>query len=93
MSYTLYEDIYWNVPDSFKLVMRGDDESPIYLPTARKIVEATHRFLAVNFDFVVNDKVGTSGEQAALELIMRALFKREEVYAKVTTQKRYGLIK
>jgi len=93
MSYGIYEDIYWNVPESFKLVMRGDDESPIYLPTARKIVEATHRFLAINFDFVVNDKIGTSGEQAALELIMRALFKREEIYAKVTTQKRYGLIK
>jgi hypothetical protein len=49
MAYAQYEQFYWNHPESFRLVQRGEDEAPIYLPSARRIIEATNRFLAVGF--------------------------------------------
>jgi hypothetical protein len=92
-AYNAYEDIYWNRPQTFKLVQRGDDDFPIYLPSARRIIEATNRFLAVGWDFVVGSKKGTSQEQAATTDFLTTLFKREKVYTKFAAQKRYGLIR
>ncbi len=37
-SYQLYEDIYWTVPDTFRLIQRGSDADPIYIPSGRIIV-------------------------------------------------------
>lgn len=86
-AYDLYEDIYWGSPDTFKLVERGDNEIPIYLPSAKKIIEATNRFLAVDFDFLVQE--GSD----AVKQYWENLFKRERVRTKFATQRRYGLIR
>lgn len=87
-SYELYEKIYWTMPQTFKVKQRGSDASPIYLPSARKIVEACNRFLGVDFTAVV------SGESAAeIEALLASTFTREKFYTKYATQKRYGLIK
>ena len=32
-SYQIYEEIYWNAPESFKLVFRGTENKPIYVPS------------------------------------------------------------
>jgi hypothetical protein len=92
-AYNAYEDIYWNRPETFKLVQRGDDDQPLYLPSARKIIEATNRFLAVGWNFVVGSKTGTAAEQTATREFLDQLFKREKVYTKFKAQKRYGLIR
>lgn len=87
-SYELYEKIYWTMPQTFKVKQRGSDASPIYLPSARKIIEACNRFLGVNFSFLVE------GEGAAeIDALLSSTFKREKFYTKYATQKRYGLIK
>ena len=40
LSYQIYEQIYWNIPDTFKLMQRGSDAEPIYIPTGRTINSA-----------------------------------------------------
>lgn len=93
-AYRLYEDMYYNSPDTFKVTMRGEDEGePLYVPGAKKIVEATARFLGVDFDFAVTTEKGTPAEQTELSNWLDDLFEREEMYAKFSTQRRYGLLR
>lgn len=92
-AYRAYEDMYWNRPETYKLVQRGDDDQPLYLPSARKIVEATNRFLAIGWDFNVGSQAGTAEEQKATREFLSKLFKREKVYTKFKAQKRNGLIR
>lgn len=92
-AYSLYEGMYWNVPDVYKIVNRSEDSRPIYLPTPRKIIDACHRFLAVDWDFLVHPKVGTVDDQNLVKGLLSKLFKRELMYAKFSTQKRNGLIR
>lgn len=92
-AYQLYEQMYDNVPDTFKLVQRGTDANPIYIPSSKIIVEATNRFLATGFDFMIDPRVGTPQDQELIRQAVNQLFKRELFYAKFATQKRYGLIR
>lgn len=94
-AYKLYEDFYHNRPDTFKVFLRGseEDSTPIYIPSTRKMVEATNRFLAKNFNYVVSPKHGESSDQKLADLFFANLFKREEIYKKFSTNRRYGLIR
>lgn len=93
VAYQVYEQLYWNVPSTFKLVQRGSEDRPIYIPSARTIVEATNRYLARGFDAVVNPLGGTPEAQAQLRQATRKLFAREKFRSKFNTLKRYGLIR
>lgn len=65
-AYQFYEDAYHNRPEAWTVTLRGDDDEEqvaITLPAAKKIIEATNRFLAVDFDFaVVPNTVPEPGE-------------------------------
>lgn len=95
LAYRLWMDMYRNRPENFKVVLRGEDEDSveIYLPSARKMIEATHRFLAVGFRAAVSEDVGTTNDQEFVKKQLERLFKRERFNAKFATQKRYCLIK
>lgn len=88
-SYVFYEDMYYNRPENFKVFIRGENNDPIYVPSAKKIIEAMNRFLCKGFTFQV------TGEGSAAELKMRIgnLFKREKMNSKFANQKRFGLIR
>lgn len=92
-AYSVYEDIFWSSTDTFKLVMRGTDVGPIYIPSGRVIVEATNRFLAQGWDFAVSPRMGTPADQEITQTLMTNLFRREALWTKFATQKRYGLIR
>jgi len=92
-AYQLYEEIYWGAPGAFELTQKGSDEDPIYVPAARTIIEATNRFLAVDWSYFVDPKLGTPEERTALDTAFLNLFRRETMWAKFATQKRYGLIR
>lgn len=92
-AYQAYEDIYWCVPDALKVVLRGTDQQPVYLPNARKIVEATNRFLAQDFGYIMDRKVGSQTQRDEVSAAFDKLFKREEFYSKFAMQRRYGLIR
>lgn len=85
-AYELYDDFYYNRPETYRVTMRGDSDIEIYLPSAKKIVNATARFLAVDFDFVC-----TGGDQSAVDTYMRNLFAREEVTRRFIKAKKSGL--
>jgi hypothetical protein len=94
-AYQLYEDIYWTEPNTFVLDQRGTDSKPIYLPSARIIVETAHRYIAREFNFKVNTKLstGTTDEIAAIQNAFGTLLKRVSWRSMFPTQKRYGLIR
>ena len=89
-SYLLYEEMYWNHPDTYRITMRGDEENPIYIPPAKKIVEAVNRYLAVDWNYNIE---GTGTAQTRMDVVLRALFAREMVHTKFATQRRFGLIR
>lgn len=93
LSYEMYERFYWNVPETYKIVARSEDATPIYLPSARNMIEATGRFLAKDWGYLVNKKAGSETDQEAVGELFRKIFKREGMYAKFATQKRNGLIR
>jgi hypothetical protein len=86
-SYEFYENVFWNMPETFQVLARGQNSAPIYLPSARKIVEACNRFLAVGFNYAM------SSPNTEVETLLLSLFKREKFFTKFATQKRYGLIR
>lgn len=94
-AYALYEDMYHNRPETFKVFLRGSDaDSGIYFPSAKKIVEAMNRFYCKDFNFVVPPGDGAAKDSENL-LIMHLgnLFRRESILSKFANQKRNGLIR
>lgn len=71
-AYNLYEDFYYNRPDTFKVTLRGSSDTEIYLPSTRKMVDSTARFLAVDFGHNV------TGNDSA-QVLMENIFVREEI--------------
>lgn len=95
-SYRIYEQIYWNVPDTFKLVARGTEDKPIYLPNAKTIVETTHRFTATDMAVSVRPTLiqgATDVDRAAYQQVWDDMFTRERFWSKFQGNKRYGLIR
>lgn len=92
-AYILYERLYWSVPNTMAMIERGTDAYPVYLPSARKIVEACNRFLQVGWDYSIDKAEGNATDQAAADTLWKAFFKNQKVKAKHARQKRFGLIR
>ena len=92
-AYALYEGMYRNVPDAYEIIQRGNESNPILIPSAKTIIEACNRFLAKDWTFVADPRLGTDSERALLMQVMTPLFRRERVWSKFASQKRYGLIR
>lgn len=91
-AYDLYENLYINSTVSLKIVLRGDDQTPILMPSGRKIVEATNRFLGKNLQYFV-DAGGDEGTRQVLDLWWQDFFKREAIVTKFNSSKRWGLVR
>lgn len=95
LSYQTYEQIYWGVPDIFKVSIRGSNALPIYVPTARTIIDTTLRYVAPDFGLRISDSA--TGEATvdvtAATMFVRDFMKRERFRSKFTGFKRYGLIR
>lgn len=92
-SYQVYEEIYWNHPETFKLVVRGTESRPIYIPSGRIIVETMNRFYGKGIGFIVNPAIGTPNDQALANQAFGNLFRRERFRSVFNANKRYGLIR
>lgn len=92
-AYQIYEQIYWNVPDTYKIVQRGTAASPIYIPNGRTIVDSTDRYTAAGFGYVIDPQFGTTSDQTNLALALKNLFDRERFLSKFHANKRMGLIR
>jgi len=87
-AYDLYENLYLNSTQTLKLVLRGDEQFPILMPSGKKIVEATNRFLGVNVDFLV-DTGGDEGTRLDVQAWWGDFWKRESIAAKFASNKRW----
>ena len=92
-AYMLYEQIYWTVPDTFKLVQRGSEDKPIYIPSGRIIVETLHRYLAASPDIIPDPTFGTPNDQLLAQQVMDDLKKRERLLSRFNANKRYGIMR
>lgn len=82
-SYSLYDQMYWNFPDAFKLVRRGDEEHPIFIPNPRKVVDTTAYYLMKGLE------IRTKGGE--LQQWWEAFAKREAFYSRWETAKHAGV--
>lgn len=92
-SYDMYERIYWSVPKTFKVVQRGEDQDPIYIPAARTVVETLHRYMANDMTIVCDTDFGTDQQREIAMAFFDALAARERFYSKFNTNKRMGIIR
>ncbi|QDF18065.1 portal protein [Microbacterium phage NarutoRun] len=63
-SYDLYDDMFHNDPARYRLMLRGSDEKPIYVPTAGSIIKSLARYVGKNWGFRVMEPVADPGEEA-----------------------------
>jgi hypothetical protein len=89
-AYDAYERMYWNAPNTFKISLRGTNNQPIYVPSARTIVDTTARYVGAGFSVVVTG--GNADAVAAAQLALADLIKRERFRSKFIGAKKYGLI-
>lgn len=93
-SYALYENIYWTVPDTYKLTARGYEDKPIYVPSGRTIVEATNRYTTPGFKFRVAARADAQGtDTTPAQLFFDDFFRREEFFTRYAGNKRFGIIR
>lgn len=93
-AYDQYDELYWNNNTNLRLIMRGtDDASPIYVPEARTIIEATQRYVGAGFNFRVTPDIGTPASQELAQSSFTNLFRRERVVSRYNDNKRFGLVR
>lgn len=94
-AYELYADMYHNRPDHIHVTLRGEDDDSveIYMPSAKKCIEAVNRFLAVDFDYQIDPDFGDYNAQTSVEDGLAKLFKEQDIKIKFDNLKRYLLIK
>lgn len=93
-AYDGYDEMYRNVPGTFQ-IRSGNEDVPVYVPGAKRIVEATNRYLGRNWTYAVEsvNPDATTAEQQKLELgfVLHTLFTREEFKSKFYSLKRHML--
>jgi hypothetical protein len=96
MSYQLYEQMYWTAPNTFTVVARGTEDKPIYLPSARVVVDTTNRYTATKMTFSATPLQGAALGDNQLILAHEyfdSMLTRERFWSKFAGNKRYGLIR
>jgi len=91
MSYQLYEKVYWNQPETFKLSQRGTDDKPIYIPSGRTIVDTSNRYTGPGYSVAVSTSTGgtDTADVLAVRLSLSDLMARERFKSKFRGAKRY----
>ena len=92
-SYKLYEDLYFTNTEDYKVILRGQDAEgneqnrPVYIPNAQKIVEAKLGYLCKGFKLTPN-KTNTQVDDYVSKLM-----KRENWDLKLRSQNRWKLVR
>jgi hypothetical protein len=99
-SYELYEQMYWQHPNTYRLLARGQSNTmPIYIPNPRVIVDTIARYVGRVSGFTAEpaaDLTGAAGTQADATLAQQwfqALFRRERFLSGFSANKLYGLMR
>lgn len=87
-SYLTYDQLYWSAEEGFEQILRGDNENPIFLPTARTLVNTLDRYTCPKFTYRVEGTDATTAR--VLELALQGLFDREQFAPTFNAFKRDG---
>ena len=87
LSYDTYDDMYNNSPEAIKLLLRGSDDKPIYVPTAKRIINTFARYVARGWGYKVDIGTGTTDDQTAAITAFGDLFRRERVLSQFSVGK------
>jgi hypothetical protein len=91
-AYDGYGNMYENNVGTFKLALRGSEDKPVYVPNARKIVEATVRYLGRGWSFTVaslsSDPQAAASDPAGITMALNSLLVREKFASKLGSLKR-----
>lgn len=97
-AYGKYEEIYWASEEGFGELLRGDNDEPVLMPTARMLVNTVNRYTAPGFNWAVEPITGADGavvttdEQLAVaQLAFDQLFAREQFVSKFNGNKLKGI--
>lgn len=85
-AYNLYDDFYYNRPETFKVSLKGSSDVEIYLPSTKKIIDTTARFLAKDFDWTLK-----GGNISEVQNCLADIKKREALTEKFVRAKKSGL--
>lgn len=88
-AYDLYDRMYWSVPKTFKITMRGTNDQPIYVPSARTVVNETAHYLLKGL--AINPAKEADNPNNALGMALKAFNKRERFFSKFQTAKWSGV--
>jgi hypothetical protein len=106
-AYETFERMYWNERNTFKLLSRGTNEQPIYIPNPRIIVDTVARYVAKQLGFVAQPmeipgqpapapaaggQAGAQTEATVATQWFRALFNREVFFSNFHASKLYGIM-
>lgn len=94
-SYDLYMDMYWNAPGAFKLVSRGAEDKPIYIPAAKTIVETLNRYVAPGMTMIPDTTfiVQDTNAQLLATQVYEDFARREVLRSKFAMMKRFSLVR
>lgn len=90
-AYVLYDAIYRNYPDTFKLTMRGTNDHPIYIPGGRIIVNTLNRYVGKGFHWLADPMAGDAATQTLIKQVFDVTFKREKFMSKFKSNKKKAI--
>lgn len=107
LSYDLYDDLYSSSPEAVSLMLRGTDDKPIFVPTAKRMINALSRYVGKDWGFAASpvasdvsaeqgaDPTGAAGVDSTAYTAaldaMQALFDREQLLAVFSSSKKAWL--
>lgn len=83
-AYDLYDDLYHNDPATYRMMLRGSDEKPIYIPTAKRIIKSLARYVGKGWGF----KVLTAGEDDETEITPEQILAAQTAFGKLFMRER-----
>ncbi len=90
-AYRFYNTLYWNDYGEFQLTIRGDEDFPVYVPSARRIINTFSRYSARACKYSVT--AGSTGERDEAILQLDTLFRRERFWTMFHAEKKRGSIR
>lgn len=94
-AYQVYREIYWShVSTEYKVMNRGldADDTPVYVPSSRIIVDTLNRYVAPNLTFEAQTSTGNEATVLAAQEAFTNLFARERFASRYSANKREGVI-
>jgi hypothetical protein len=96
-SYDLYDDLFNNLPETATLLIRGTDDRPVLVPTAKRMINTLSRYVGKNWTYLMEAvSVDEDGDPVVADAeavedarrAMESLFRRERLEAKFHTGKK-----